>query len=42
MSSRTAQPVKTLDDISGDDGAFAIIAMDQRNTLRSKARRTLR
>jgi tagatose-1,6-bisphosphate aldolase len=34
MSSATAQPVKTLDDISGQDGVFAIIAMDQRNTLR--------
>ena len=34
MSSATAQPVKTLDGISGEDGVFAIIAMDQRNTLR--------
>jgi len=34
MSPETAQPVKTLDDIAGDDGVFAIIAMDQRNTLR--------
>jgi tagatose-1,6-bisphosphate aldolase len=34
LSSATAQPVKTLDDISGEDGVFAIIAMDQRNTLR--------
>lgn len=34
MSSRTAQPVKSLNDISGNDGVFAIIAMDQRNTLR--------
>jgi len=34
MSPTTAQPVKTLDDISGKDGVFAIIAMDQRNTLR--------
>jgi tagatose-1,6-bisphosphate aldolase len=34
MSPTTAQPVKTLDDISGEDGVFAIIAMDQRNTLR--------
>ena len=34
MSPTTAQPVKTLDDISGEDGVFTIIAMDQRNTLR--------
>jgi tagatose 1,6-diphosphate aldolase/sulfofructosephosphate aldolase len=34
MSSMTAQPVRTLDHISGEDGIFAIIAMDQRNTLR--------
>lgn len=34
MSATTAQPVKTLDDISGEDDVFAIIAMDQRNTLR--------
>ena len=34
MSPTTAQPVKTLGDISGEDGIFAIIAMDQRNTLR--------
>ena len=34
MSSTTTQPVKTLDDIAGEDGIFAIIAMDQRNTLR--------
>jgi tagatose-1,6-bisphosphate aldolase len=34
MSPTTAQPVKTLVDISGEDGIFAIIAMDQRNTLR--------
>ena len=34
MSPTTAQPVRTLDDIAGDDGVFAIIAMDQRNTLR--------
>ena len=34
MSPTTARPVKTLDDISGEDGVFAIIAMDQRNTLR--------
>jgi tagatose 1,6-diphosphate aldolase/sulfofructosephosphate aldolase len=34
MSTTTAKPVKTLDDISGEDGVFAIIAMDQRNTLR--------
>src|SRR5262245_56471451 len=34
MSPTTAKPVKTLDDISAADGVFAIIAMDQRNTLR--------
>jgi tagatose-1,6-bisphosphate aldolase len=34
MSPMTAQPIKTLDDISGEDGVLAIIAMDQRNTLR--------
>ncbi len=34
MSPATTQPVKTLDDIAGEDGVFAIIAMDQRNTLR--------
>ena len=34
MSSTTTRPVKTLDDIAGEDGVFAIIAMDQRNTLR--------
>ena len=34
MSTTTAQPIKTLHDISGDDGVLAIIAMDQRNTLR--------
>jgi sulfofructosephosphate aldolase len=27
-------PVRTLDDIAGDNGVFSIIAMDQRNTLR--------
>jgi tagatose-1,6-bisphosphate aldolase len=32
--SPTTTPVRTLDDIAGDDGVFAIIAMDQRNTLR--------
>jgi len=32
--STTTTPVKSLDDIAGDDGIFAIIAMDQRNTLR--------
>jgi tagatose 1,6-diphosphate aldolase/sulfofructosephosphate aldolase len=32
--STTTTPVRTLDDIAGDDGIFAIIAMDQRNTLR--------
>lgn len=30
----TTKPVKTLDDIAGKDGTLAIIAMDQRNTLR--------
>lgn len=30
----TTKPVKTLDDIAGDNGVFSIIAMDQRNTLR--------
>jgi tagatose-1,6-bisphosphate aldolase len=34
MSSTTTQPVRTLADIAGEDGIFAIIAMDQRNTLR--------
>ncbi|HEX4252651.1 MAG TPA: hypothetical protein VH008_32615 [Pseudonocardia sp.] len=34
MSPTTAHPVRTLDDIAGEDGIFAIIAMDQRNTLR--------
>jgi tagatose-1,6-bisphosphate aldolase len=34
MSFTTATPVKSLDDISGEDGVFGIIAMDQRNTLR--------
>jgi tagatose 1,6-diphosphate aldolase/sulfofructosephosphate aldolase len=34
MSTSPTQPRKTLHDISGDDGIFAIIAMDQRNTLR--------
>jgi tagatose-1,6-bisphosphate aldolase len=34
MSPTTIQPVKTLDDIAGEDGVFSIIAMDQRNTLR--------
>src|SRR4051794_32330601 len=34
MSTTTTTPVRTLDDIAGDDGIFAIIAMDQRNTLR--------
>src|SRR5450759_1385551 len=33
MNTTTTQPVKTLDDIARD-GIFAIIAMDQRNTLR--------
>jgi tagatose 1,6-diphosphate aldolase/sulfofructosephosphate aldolase len=32
--SPTTTPVRTLDDIAGKDGIFAIIAMDQRNTLR--------
>ena len=34
MNPTTATPVRTLDDIAGDDGVFGIIAMDQRNTLR--------
>jgi tagatose-1,6-bisphosphate aldolase len=34
MSTTTSQPVKTLNDIAGEDGIFSIIAMDQRNTLR--------
>jgi tagatose-1,6-bisphosphate aldolase len=34
MNPTTLQPVKTLDDIAGEDGVFSIIAMDQRNTLR--------
>jgi tagatose 1,6-diphosphate aldolase/sulfofructosephosphate aldolase len=34
MSPTTAQPVRTLDDIADEHGVFAIIAMDQRNTLR--------
>jgi tagatose-1,6-bisphosphate aldolase len=34
MSQTTIVPVRTLDDIAGDDGIFSIIAMDQRNTLR--------
>jgi tagatose-1,6-bisphosphate aldolase len=34
MSTTTTKPVKTLDDIAGEDGVFSIIAMDQRNTLR--------
>src|SRR5690349_7610384 len=34
MSTTTARPVRTLDDIATPDGVFAIIAMDQRNTLR--------
>ena len=34
MTTTTSQPVRTLDDIAGDDGVFSIIAMDQRNTLR--------
>ena len=34
MSPTTTTPVRTLDDIAGTDGIFAIIAMDQRNTLR--------
>lgn len=34
MMPTTNPPVKTLDDIAGEDGVFAIIAMDQRNTLR--------
>jgi tagatose-1,6-bisphosphate aldolase len=34
VTTTTSQPVRTLDDIAGDDGVFSIIAMDQRNTLR--------
>lgn len=34
MSQPSPEPIKTLDDIAGSDGVFAIIAMDQRNTLR--------
>lgn len=34
MRTTTTEPVKTLDDIAGQDGVFSIIAMDQRNTLR--------
>jgi tagatose 1,6-diphosphate aldolase/sulfofructosephosphate aldolase len=34
MSSPTTNPVRTLADIATPDGVFAIIAMDQRNTLR--------
>jgi tagatose-1,6-bisphosphate aldolase len=34
MSPTTIAPIKTLDDIAGEDGIFSIIAMDQRNTLR--------
>jgi tagatose 1,6-diphosphate aldolase/sulfofructosephosphate aldolase len=34
MSSTTTNPVRTLADIATPDGVFAIIAMDQRNTLR--------
>lgn len=34
MTSTTTTPVRTLDDIATPDGVFAIIAMDQRNTLR--------
>jgi tagatose 1,6-diphosphate aldolase/sulfofructosephosphate aldolase len=34
MNRTTAQPITTLDAISGEDGVLAIIAMDQRNTLR--------
>ena len=30
----STHPVRTLDDIAGDNGVFSIIAMDQRNTLR--------
>ena len=33
MTTETKNP-KTLADIASDDGVFAIIAMDQRNTLR--------
>lgn len=34
MSTTTTNPVRTLADIATPDGVFAIIAMDQRNTLR--------
>jgi tagatose-1,6-bisphosphate aldolase len=34
MTTRTSQPVRTLDDIAGEGGVFSIVAMDQRNTLR--------
>ena len=34
MTPDQTDPVKTLDDIAGEDGIFSIIAMDQRNTLR--------
>jgi tagatose-1,6-bisphosphate aldolase len=34
VTATTAKPVKTLDDIAGDNRVFSIIAMDQRNTLR--------
>jgi tagatose 1,6-diphosphate aldolase/sulfofructosephosphate aldolase len=34
MSTTTTRPLRTLADIATPDGVFAIIAMDQRNTLR--------
>ena len=34
MPTTTTRPVRTLADIATPDGVFAIIAMDQRNTLR--------
>jgi tagatose-1,6-bisphosphate aldolase len=34
MHTMTSNPVRTLADIAGPNGAFSIIAMDQRNTLR--------
>jgi tagatose-1,6-bisphosphate aldolase len=34
MTTATTNPVRTLNDIAGDNGVFSIIAMDQRNTLR--------
>jgi tagatose-1,6-bisphosphate aldolase len=34
MTSHTTAPVKTLADIAAPDGTFAVVAMDQRNTLK--------